>query len=64
MIAIVSIIKSFDGETDFTKEWTKGDFEQFFTEEGDYLDRLCEICKDKGREGEGFEVTYRVKVVK
>ena len=66
MKARVTITKSFDEERDFSKEWQKGDFEEFFQEEGVYLDQLSEVAKEKGKDGSGkmFTVTYTVTVEK
>lgn len=64
MKAVVTIEKTFDDGKKFTKEWTNGDFHEFFTEEGAYLDRLSKIVEDKGDEGDSFTVTYSVTVTK
>ncbi len=65
MKATVSIGKSFGIDNpDFSKEWEDGDFKQFFNDEGEYLDKLCEIVASKGIGGEGFEIVYKVKVTK
>ena len=62
MEAKVKIAKSFDEGKQFTKEWTSGDFEQFFMEEGQYLDKLAKILAEHGKKGESFEVTYTATV--
>ena len=64
MNAKVRIEKSFDDDKRFSKELKNGDLEQFFTEEGEYLDRLAKILEAKGEYGEGFTVTYTVQVTK
>ena len=58
--AKVVIEKSFDDSKEFTKEWQAGDFETFFKEEGEYLDRLSKTAVEKGAEGQGFTVVYTV----
>ena len=64
MKATVTIRKSFDDEAEFSKEWERGDFEEFFEEEGAYLDRISSVASQKGKQGEGFTVTYTVTVTK
>ena len=64
MKATVEISKTFDDGAVFSKEYTDGDFAEFFTEEGAYLDRLTDTVKTRGSDGEGFTVTYTVKIVK
>lgn len=64
MKARVSITKSFDKDAEFTKKWEAGDFEEFFKDEGAYLDRLSKLAADKGEAGDGFTVTYTVEVRK
>ncbi len=64
MKARVEIEKSFDKGKEFSKEWKFGDFQQFFEEEGDYLDKLANILADKGMNGHEFTVTYTVTVTK
>ena len=62
MKAKVDISKSFDEGKAFSKEWNQGDFEEFFKDEGEYLDKLCGIAKEHGKSGDSFTVTYTVKV--
>lgn len=64
MEAKVMITKSFDEGKDFSKEWKTGDFEKFFQEEGEYLDRLGGILNEKGEQGDEFTVTYTVTLKK
>ena len=64
MKAKVEIEKSFDKGKSFSKTWGKGDFKEFFNDEGKYLDNLCDILADKGKDGESFTVTYTVTVTK
>lgn len=64
MLARVNIDKTFDDGKAFKKEYAGGDFLTFFTEEGEYLDRLCGIMTDKAAPGESFTVTYTVTVSK
>lgn len=67
MRAIVTISKSFDDSTGFSKEWESGDFEDFFTDEGRYIDTLAEKLNGLNIEemdGDGFTVTYVVTVRK
>lgn len=58
----VKIEKSFDKTTEFSKELENGDFKQFMTEEGEYLDSLVSTMKEHAKPGEGFTVTYTVTV--
>ena len=62
--AKVIIYKSFDESKEFTKEWQDGDFKDFFEAEGEYLDRLSDTLKEKGKSGDAFAVTYIVTVEK
>lgn len=64
MEAKVTIEKSFDEGKEFSKEWKVGDFEKFFQEEGEYLDRLGNILKDKGEKNDEFKITYTVTLTK
>lgn len=67
MRATVTISKSFDDTTGFSKEWKAGDFEQFFTDEGQYLDKLTTALDGLNIEemdGDGFTVTFVVTVRK
>lgn len=66
MKAQITIAKSFDFDDgkDFCKEWKDGDFEQFFKDEGEYLDRLGNTLLEQGAKGEGFTVTYTVTLTK
>lgn len=62
MKAKVKIQKSFDDGKEFSKEWEKNDFREFFDEEGEYLDRLCDTLHTRGKAGERFTVTYTITV--
>lgn len=62
MKGTVTIEKTFDKTSGFCKELDEGDFKEFFTEEGEYLDNLVEILQEHGKSGEGFTVTYTVIV--
>lgn len=64
MRAKVVVEKSFDETRELSKEWSVGDFEQFFEEEGEYLDRLSKALGDNGHNGEKFVVIYTVTVTK
>lgn len=64
MKANVVIEKSFDSGKAFSKEWEQGDFREFFTDEGQYIDNLCDILDGKGKPNEEFTVTYKVTVTK
>ena len=64
MNAKVVIEKSFDAGKEFRKTWEFGDFEKFLKDEGEYLDRLRNILKDKGEEGDEFTVTYTIILTK
>ena len=61
MKAVVKITKSFDKGRTFRKEYERGDFKDFFYDEGDYLDRLCDKLFAFGESGE-FTVSYKVCV--
>lgn len=60
--AKVTIGKSFDHGRAFRKEWSKGDFEEFFQKEGKYCDKLARVAELHGEPGESFTVTYTVTV--
>lgn len=62
MLAKVEITKSFDSGKKFTKQWNAGDLQKFMEEEGEYLDRLCKAMQTVGKDGDEFEVVYRVSV--
>lgn len=64
MKAKVVIEKSFDEGQEFGKAWMPNDFAEFFRDEGEYLDRLCDIMEGKGDEKDSFTVTYTVTVIK
>ena len=64
MKVTVKIDKSFDGGKQFSKEYENGDFLDFFSDEGEYLDRLSSGVATHGDTGEGFVVTYTVTVSK
>ena len=59
MKGTIKIEKSFDYGKEFSKLLMDGDFEEFFREEGEYLDSLVKIAE---RTGEEFTITYSVKV--
>lgn len=48
----------------FEKELETGDFEQFFSQEGEYLDRLATTLAEHGDIGDQFSVQFKVTVVK
>lgn len=58
----VKIEKSFDNTRDFSKDLENGDFEEFFQEEGKYLDKLVSVAKEHGNSGDTFTVIYTVTV--
>ena len=62
MVGTVVIDKSFDENSKFAKTVESGDFEEFFEEEGKYLDRLVKIADEHGKNGDKFTVTYTVTV--
>lgn len=63
LIGTVLINKSFDEDIkQFTKELVRGDFEEFFKDEGVYLDRLTGILENSGNANDEFTVTYTVNV--
>ena len=62
--ATVLIDKSFDDGKQFSKEWEQGDFEEFFKDEGEYLDRLADVLENNGKVYDEFTVTYTVTVKK
>ena len=64
MKAMVKVTKSFDDGKAFSKEWKHGDFQKFFGEEGEYLDKLAGIVEERGKRLEGYTVTYAVTVTK
>ena len=64
MKAKVTITKTFDKGSEFSKEWAQGDFNEFFADEGQYLDRLANTVNQHGKTGEGFKVTYTVVLTK
>lgn len=64
MKAQVTINKSFDSSKEFSKAWEDGDFEKFFKDEGEYLDRLGNTLLEQGAKGEGFTVIYTVTLTK
>lgn len=63
MIATIGVEYSFKEDNLFTKEWQENDFTDFFTDEGKYLDRLAKVAEKHGESGEGFEITFTVKLV-
>lgn len=64
MKAVVTIQKSFDEERRFSKDWEFDDFKEFFADEGSYLDRLSDVLKCRGNDGDNFTVTYIVTVTR
>ena len=54
--------KSFDKDCHFVKEIKVGDMKDFFSLEGEYLERLCKIMEERGKKGDKFTVTYTVEV--
>lgn len=64
MKATVNIKKSFSDETEFSKNYENGDFEEFFNEEGKYLDKLAMVALTKGKDAKGelFKITFTVTV--
>ena len=62
MVGTVVIDKSFDESTEFNKTLESGDFEEFFEEEGKYLDRLVKTVDGHCKSGDKFTVTYTVTV--
>ena len=62
--ATVQVVKSFDDEKTFNKDYEPGDFLEFFKDEGKYLDGLADIVKDKGKPGEMCVVAYVVTLTK
>ena len=62
--ATVTINKSFDSGSAFSKGWEQGDFEEFFKDEGEYLDRLADVLENNGKVEDEFTVTYTVHVTK
>lgn len=64
MEANIIVIKSFDSGTLYHKKVEVGDFETFFKDEGKYIDRLLTTLKENGKDGDSFEITYNVTVIK
>lgn len=64
MKATITIEKSFDKTRGFSKDLEDGDLQEFFNDEGEYLDRLSKLADEHGEEGDEFTVTYIVKVKK
>lgn len=65
MKATVIIAKSFNNESDeFTKTYENGDFEEFFTDEGKYLDKLAMVALTEGKHVKGklFKISIDVIV--
>ena len=46
--ATIIIEKSFDNSKRFSKNLESGDLEQFFMEEGEYMDKLSNMLESKG----------------
>lgn len=64
MKAMISIHKSFNESRVFSKEYEAGDFEEFLTKEGEYVDKLAKLTEEHAKEGEGFTVVYTVNLIK
>lgn len=64
MKATITIEKSFDKTRGFSKDLEDGDLQEFFNDEGEYLDRLSKLADEHGEEGDEFTVTYIVNVKK
>ena len=64
MKATVKIEKSFDEIRQFSKVYNTGDFLEFFSEEGKYLDKLANTVNEHGKPDEGFTMTYIVTISK
>lgn len=64
MKAQVTVVKSFDHDEVFTKNYEDGDFEEFLKEEGKYVDRLSRATEAHGKSGEGFTITYTISLEK
>ena len=64
MKAVITITKSFDEGKEFSKTWEVGDLEEFLKDEGQYLDKLCNILAEHGNDGDKYTVTYTVEVTK
>lgn len=62
--ATIMVTKSFDDGKGYQKEWDENDFKEFFSSEGKYLDELSKIVMENAKDGEGFEITYVVNVIK
>ena len=62
--ATIIIEKSFDDSKRFSKNLESGDLEQFFMEEGEYMDKLSDMLESKGSLTDSFELTYKIKVEK
>lgn len=58
----IDVYKSFDVAQQFERTPEAGDLEEFFSEEGKYLDGLVEIMKEHAHDGESFKVVYTVFV--
>ena len=66
MKATVKIEKSFDvtGKTEFSMEWEKGAFHEFFEDAGISLDAFTESTARHATRGESFTITFTVNVTK
>ena len=62
MVGDITIEKSFDKGSRFSKKIEDGDIEEFFRKEGEYLERLSKTLQEHGQSGESFTVTYTVEV--
>lgn len=58
----VRIEKSFDDTKEFSKEYEQGDLQEFFDEEGMYLDDLAEIFKKQASDSALARVVYTVEM--
>ena len=65
MKAKIKIEKSFEEDVaKFSKNYSVGDFEEFFADEGVYLDRLADMLRLHGDNGDSFTIVYEVKLTK
>ena len=63
--ANISVKDSFGKrERGFEKEIESDDFQKFFSEEGEYLDRLSSVLAEHGKIGDEFSVDFHVSVEK
>ena len=60
MIAQIVIENSFGEAKQFNKEYEVGDFKKFLNDEGEYIDKLAGILKEKGKNKDAFCIVYTV----